>query len=71
MKRTGPGEKGDDVKADSNSDSTENLSSTSLTEELQGFTSASEIYSVRSTCTHSHLCYQVTLVSAARAAAIC
>ncbi|KAK1877246.1 ATP-dependent DNA helicase Q5 [Dissostichus eleginoides] len=56
MKRTGPGGKGDDVKADSNSDSTENesklkeeapSSSSSFAEELQGFTSASEIYSMK------------------------
>ncbi|XP_034068821.1 ATP-dependent DNA helicase Q5 isoform X2 [Gymnodraco acuticeps] len=46
IKKTGPGERGDDGKAGS-SDSTEYSSSSSFTEKQQGFTSASEIHSMK------------------------
>ncbi|XP_028456052.1 ATP-dependent DNA helicase Q5 [Perca flavescens] len=58
MKKTAPGEKGGGVKTDSSSETRENesklkeeppssSSSASFSEELQGFTSASEIYSMK------------------------
>ncbi|XP_054463002.1 ATP-dependent DNA helicase Q5 [Anoplopoma fimbria] len=54
MKKTAPGEKREGVKADSSSENESKLkeeppssSSTSFSEELQGFTSASEIYSMK------------------------
>lgn len=58
MKKSAPGEKGGGVKTDGRSETRENesklkeepssSSSASFSEELQGFTSASEIYSVSS-----------------------
>ncbi|XP_056262094.1 ATP-dependent DNA helicase Q5 isoform X2 [Pseudoliparis swirei] len=54
LKKTAPGEKGDGVKADSSSENetklkeeTPSSSSCSAPEELQGFTSASEVYSMK------------------------
>jgi len=65
LKKTAPGEKGDGVKADSSSENetklkeeTPSSSSCSAPEELQGFTSASEVYSVSSTL-NSHFTQRI------------